>query len=64
MSNVTDQLVTRFLIPSIVVTLLFLVIYIAHIVRRRKLENAIFEIRDTLREMQSEKRDRISLTQK
>jgi hypothetical protein len=50
-TDITGQLVAWFLIPSIVITVLFLVIYSAHIVRRRHVENAIFEIRDLLREI-------------
>lgn len=44
---------TLFLVfrPSIIITLLFLVVFISGIIRRRRLENAIFEIRDLLQEI-------------
>jgi L-lactate permease len=53
-SGVQDQLgklIAWVLIPSIVLTLIILIAYIAHIVHRHKVDKAIFEIRDTLREM-------------
>ncbi len=39
------------LIGSTVLTVLFLIFYILHIIRRHKLEKAIFEIRDLLRDI-------------
>lgn len=53
-SGVQDQLgklIAWVLIPSIILTLIILIAYIAHIVHRHKVDKAIFEIRDTLREM-------------
>ncbi len=42
------------LIGSTVLTVIFLILYIAHIIRRHKLEKAIFEIRDLLRDIKDE----------
>lgn len=39
-------------LPTILLTVLFLVFYIMHILHRRKVENAILDIRDTLRRME------------
>lgn len=57
-SNVTSnvqgelhKLMALVLIPSIVLTIIVLAVYVAHIVHRHKVDKAIFEIRDTLREM-------------
>ncbi|MBP7857590.1 MAG: hypothetical protein WAW63_02220 [Candidatus Saccharimonadales bacterium] len=53
-SNLSDVLMKWMLVPSIVMTLLFLVVLVANNLRRRRVENAIFEIRDLLRDMQSD----------
>lgn len=57
-SNVTsnvqselEKIMAWVLIPSIILTLAILVVYIAHVVHRHRVDKAIFEIRDTLREM-------------
>ncbi|QQS18097.1 hypothetical protein IPL68_05660 [Candidatus Saccharibacteria bacterium] len=50
-SNVSDSLVAWVLVPSIIITVLFLVVFIGSIIRRRHIENAIFEIRNILGEM-------------
>lgn len=50
-STTTDQIMNWLFISSIVFTVVFLVVYIAHIMHRRKVENAILEIRDILRDM-------------
>lgn len=57
-SNVTsnvqgelEKIMVWVLIPSIVITFVLLAAYIAHVVHRHKVDKAIFEIRDTLREM-------------
>lgn len=50
-SDLPDSLFFWFLVPSIIITLLFLVVFISGIIRRRRLENAIFEIRDLLQEI-------------
>lgn len=50
-SSVTDQLINWILIPSIVFTVLFLVFYIAHIIHRHKIDKAILETRDILRDI-------------
>lgn len=38
-------------VPTIILSVLILVLYVLHVLRRRKIENAILDIRDTLREM-------------
>ena len=53
-SGIEDQLnklIVWLVIPSIVLTVLIIVLYTVHMLRRRKIENAILEIRDTLREI-------------
>lgn len=50
-SDLPDSLFFWFLVPSIIITLLFLVVFISGIIRRRRVENAIFEIRDLLQEI-------------
>lgn len=50
-STTTDQIMNWLFISSIVFTVVFLIVYIAHIMHRRKVENAILEIRDILRDM-------------
>jgi len=54
-SNQLNQLLVWTIVPSIVFGIVFLVVYIMRSVRRRKVENAIFEIRDLLRTMQPPK---------
>lgn len=39
------------LIPSIILTFIVLIVYVAHLVHRHKVDKAIFEIRDAIREM-------------
>lgn len=51
-TNLTKQIMAWVLIPSIVLTVVILVLYIVHAVRRYRLEKALFEIRDLLRDMQ------------
>lgn len=50
-SDLPDSLLVWFLVPSIIITVLFLVVFISGIIRRRRVENAIFEIRDLLQEI-------------
>jgi uncharacterized membrane protein len=50
-SDLPDSLLVWFLVPSIIITLLFLVVFISGIIRRRRVENAIFEIRDLLEDL-------------
>jgi len=53
-SGVQDQLgklMAWVVIPSVILTVIILVAYIVHLVHRHKVDKAIFEIRDTLREM-------------
>ncbi len=53
-STINDQvtkLAEQFLIPSLIVSLVILVVYITRIMHRHKVDKAIFEIRDMLREM-------------
>ena len=50
-SDLSDSLFFWFLVPSIIITLLFLVVFISGIIRRRRVENAIFEIRDMLEDL-------------
>lgn len=52
-SGIQDQLGKIFaliVIPSIIITLVLIILYLLHVLRRRKIENAILEIRDTLRD--------------
>lgn len=46
-----SQMFLWILLPSILISVVILVLFIIHSVRRRKLENALFEIRDILRDM-------------
>lgn len=50
-SNVINTLLQWVLIPSLVFIVIFLAIYIVRAVHRHKVDSAIFEIRDMLREM-------------
>ena len=53
-SGIQDQLgkiIAWTVIPSIVLTLVIIVLYVLPSLRRRKIENAILEIRDSLRDM-------------
>lgn len=53
--NVTDSMQNAFmflLVPSIIISVLFLLFFIMHALRRRRVDNAILEIRDILRTMQ------------
>jgi hypothetical protein len=50
-SDLTSKVVTWFLVPSLVFTVLLLVVIISSSVRRRRVENAIFEIRDLLEDI-------------
>ena len=45
------KMILWIVIPLIIVTILVLLLYILRLMRHRKVENAIFEIRDTLHEM-------------
>lgn len=46
-----SQIIAWTVIPSIIITVVIIVLYVLHTVRRRKVENAILEIRDTLRDI-------------
>ena len=46
-----DKIIAWIVVPSIILTLLVLLLYVLHMLRRRKIENAILEIRDTLRDI-------------
>lgn len=50
-NSLTSQLTNWLLIGSTVLTVLFLIFYVAHIIRRHRLEKAIFEMRDLLRDI-------------
>ncbi len=53
-SSVQDELgkiMAWLVMPSIIITVVFVVLYLLHVLRRRKIENAILEMRDILREM-------------
>lgn len=53
-SSVQDELgkiMAWLVVPSIIITVVFVVLYLLHMLRRRKIENAILEIRDILREI-------------
>jgi hypothetical protein len=50
-SDLTSKVVTWFLVPSLVFTVLLLAVIISSSVRRRRVENAIFEIRDLLEDI-------------
>lgn len=55
-SGVQDQLgkiMAWVVIPSIILTVIILLAYILHLIHRHKVDKAIFEIRDMLREMKS-----------
>ena len=49
--NEISKLMAWFIVPSIILTLLVILLYLLHVLRRRKIENAILEMRDVLREM-------------
>lgn len=46
-----NKIIAWIVIPTLVLTVAIIVIYVVHMLRRRKIENAILEIRDTLREI-------------
>lgn len=53
-SSVQDELgkiIAWLVVPSIIITVVFVVLYVLHMLRRRKIENAILEMRDILRDM-------------
>jgi hypothetical protein len=52
-STIINQLLGWILVPYLVVLALILVLYIMRAVHRRKVDNAVFEIRDMLREMRA-----------
>lgn len=45
------KLIAWTVIPSIILTIVIIVLYVLHSLRRRKIENAILEIRDSLRDI-------------
>lgn len=49
-SSITDAL-APFMLLSFVITVAFVVLYVVSLIRRRKLENALFDIQKTLHEM-------------
>lgn len=53
-SDTINQLIGWTLIPSLIFLGLFLVLYIIRSVHRHKVDKAVFEIRDTLREMKAQ----------
>ena len=46
-----NKIIAWIVIPTLVLTVAIIVIYVVHMLRRRKIENAILEIRDILREI-------------
>ena len=50
-TGLISQMMLWFMVPLILISIVFLVLFILHSIRRRKLENAILEIRDILRDM-------------
>jgi hypothetical protein len=52
-SNVTSQLMGWLVVPSLILTLVIVALYITALVRRRRVESAIFEIRDLLKDMKA-----------
>lgn len=56
-SSVADQLMGWLIVPSIVITLVFAILYIAHLIHRRRVDKAVFEIRDILRQVQTRQDD-------
>ncbi len=46
-----EKLIAFIVVPSIILTVVIIVLYVLHTLRRRKIENAILEIRDSLREI-------------
>lgn len=54
-SGIEDQIskiIVWMVVPAIILSILILVLYILHALRRRKVENAILDIRDTLHHME------------
>jgi hypothetical protein len=51
-ANQINTVVIWTIVPTVIFAVIFLVIYILRVNRRRKVENAIFEIRDLLKTMQ------------
>lgn len=51
-TGMLTQLMLWTILPTIIFGIIFLIVYIMRSIRRRKVENAIFEIRDLLRTMQ------------
>lgn len=52
-SNITDVMFQWLVIPSIVFMAIIIALYIWRTIRRRKVDSAILEIRDMLREMRA-----------
>ena len=53
-SEVQDQfekLLVWVLVPSIILTVIVIIMYIVHFIHRHKIDKAIIEIRDTVREL-------------
>lgn len=46
-----NKIIAWIVIPTLVLTVAIIVLYVIHMLRRRKIENAILEIRDTLRDI-------------
>ena len=57
MSSLTDAMVP-FILLSFVITLLFVVLYVVSMIRRRKLENAILDMQKVLHEMNEREKAR------
>lgn len=51
-TNQVMQLMAWIIIPSVILTIIVVVFFVLYMLRKRKIENAIFEIRDILRDMQ------------
>lgn len=50
--DLLGKLLIWVILPTVIITVLFIVFYIMHMLRRRKIENAILDIRDTLHRME------------
>lgn len=52
-SQVT-QILAWVIVPSVILTIIVIIFLVLYMLRKRKIENAIIEIRDILREMKSQ----------
>lgn len=55
-SNIMNKIMMWLILPSIITIIIFVIIFVANTVRRHRVERAIFEIRDILRDMHMQQR--------